>query len=689
MKKVLMITGIIIAVVFLRYLLTPVLEQLEMLSYDARAYISSDSGPFSGEFKHADKNIVIVTVDDYSMQEISKHPELNLGSWPWRRNVWGEMLDFVEEGKPKAVLFDLIFSNTNDNTPYDREFGLTLRKYNNVVLATTLNSRQSLVEYFSNKYQYDRMEDFKKAVEINNSDFLPTSKSLNVDIQDKELDKKITYYSHSPVADRFSEHNMMAVVNSVKEGDSVVRRSQPIFKLIKNDETYYMPSLAFAGFLKVVGDDEKIVVRNNKIMYKGRVIPIDDEGGTYINWHGQGGYDRNYDYIHISDILLSRIKAKNIIKPEFFKDKIIIVGRTSSGTDILASSVNPFMPGPEANATALDNFLNDTGANGSSRKMLTVMPDLAEYILIIILCAVIVYIGIISKSPFVGLINSSLLVMLYILMTIYVFANPGIRVWIPIAVPLYYILMSSVIVYSFRLHAEAAKKAEVMEMFGKFVSPGVLSQLVKSPEGLVLKSSRKPITIMFCDVKDFTSLSEKCNPEQLVHGLNGLFNEIVNIVFANKGTVDKFVGDCIMAYWGDPIASEDDAFMAVKTALDVKKRVNELKVANAKEGKIVFDVKIGVNTGEALLGLAGSDKIMSYTAMGDAVNVASRLETACSRLSKDILISKTTYEKVKEKIVAIEVGEIKVKGKDKHINVYEPIGFSQKLDIEENEPEEG
>lgn len=137
-----------------------------------------------------------------------------------------------------------------------------------------------------------------------------------------------------------------------------------------------------------------------------------------------------------------------------------------------------------------------------------------------------------------------------------------------------------------------------------------------------------------------------------------------------------------MAYWGDFSDSEDDEFMAVKTALEIKKRINELKIENAKEGKIIFDVKIGINTGEAILGLAGTDKIMSYTAMGDAVNVASRLESSCTLLDKDILISKSTYEATKDKIVVLGQWTISIKGKEEQIEVYEPIGLVEKVKLE-------
>lgn len=663
MKKGFLIFGIVLIALLVQALLKPVFDQLELLSYDTRAKVAVDDGPFSNKFSHADKNIVIVRIDDYSRNEISKNPQLDIGSWPWRRSVWAQTLRFIERGEPKAVLFDIIFNDVNNDASYDTTFSRTLRRYDNVVLATSLNNQKVLMDQAQASLK-----------DVVNSDFTPTSNPLDVQNYDKKVDDEITFYSHAPLSDIYTEHNTIGVVNKVVGRDSVIRNAQPIFKLIKGDETYYMPSLAFAGFLKYMGEDGPIVIKNKKIFYKGRVIPINNEGITPISWHGAGN---DYTSVPISKILLNWGRRKDI-KPDFFKDKIVIIGRTEAGTDIHASSVNPSYAGPEANATAIDNFINDSDINNKqARKFISQASLWVEYGLIILFCSLLVAVVMTSKNALMAFLNSALLVVSYILICVYAFVYPSLRVWIPMVVPLYYLLFTGAVVFSVRLYRESAKKAEVMSMFGKFVSPKVLSTLMKDTEHLVLKNSKKHITVMFCDVKDFTSLSEKCNPEQLVENLNELFNEIVNIIFENNGTVDKFVGDCVMAYWGDPIASEDDAYMAVKTAIDIRKKVDDLKIANIKEGKIVFDVKIGINTGDALLGLAGSDKIMSYTAMGDAVNTASRLEASCSKLKRDILISKATLEETKGKIVVMDVGTIDVKGKDQKIEVYEPIGLTE------------
>jgi len=664
MKKSLLIIFIALVVIFVRYLFAPVFEQLELTSYDWRCKMALDGQQFAGKFKPLDKkNIVIIEIDDYSRNQLAKHPELNLGPWPWRRDVWSGVIKFIERGQPKAILFDLIFAdNATVNSYQDTKLSWMLRNYDNIVIGTSLNHPKKLVD----KYQTKDL--------IKDADFMPTNKSLDVKVESKKVDDNITYYSHSPINNIYTEYTPTAVLNRVDSKDNVLRQQQPLFKLIKGDETYYIPSLAFAGFLKAMGDDGQIILKDDKIIYKNRVIPIDENGAVNISWHGT---KHNYEFIPISKLLIDYKNDQNF-NPDYFKDKIVLIGRTETGSDVHTTSVYPASLGTETVANALDNMLNDTDPeNLYVRKFIQTVPFHIEYGIIAIFCALILVTGFLSKNPFVGLLNGVLILLLYILTCIFVFVAPSLRFWIPMVVPIYYILATAAIFYAFRLHKEASKKTEIMNMFGKFVSPTVLSNLLANANNLVLKNSKKRITIMFCDVKDFTTLSEKSNPEQLVDNLNELFNEIVNIVFANNGTVDKFVGDCIMAYWGDPIASEDDAYMAVKTALEIKKRIAEIKVSSIQEGKIVFDVKIGINTGDALLGLVGSERLMSYTAMGDAINTAARLESSCSKLKRDVLIAKSTQDEVKDKIVTLDAGTISVKGKDEQIEIYEPIGFTE------------
>lgn len=663
-KNILIISGIILLMVLVELVIskTFLFEHFELLTYDLRARLSTDASPFARNFNKADRDIVIVAIDDYSKKELNENPRLDLGPWPWKRDVWTEVVDFIEQGEPKAVMFDMVFEGLNENSWNDRKFAQDLRKYDNIVLGTYLDSPKG------------RKDTFADAIELEENNFLPTSKSLDVEISDKKLEDAITFYVNAPVHDIYTEYNTMGVVNKVIDADSEVRQAQPLFKLVKNDETYYMPSLSFAGFMKYMGEESKIVVKDNKILYKDRVIPIDDDGTLNINWHK---YGRSYSYIPISKIFLNE-GTENEIKPEFFKDKLVIIGQTAAGKNIKLDSVsyNDYVS-PEATAVALDNFMNDSIPNDRKvRKFISEIPKPVQFFVTVFACLFVGVLVWVSKSAFVGCINGILSILLYILLSFWLFTNPSSRLLVPIAVPLYYLTVTSGIVFAFKFYKEMTRKTMLMDVFGKFVSPKVLANVLKNTESKGLKNTKKRISILFCDVKDFSGLSEKYEPEKLIENLNELFKEIVNIIFENNGTVDKFIGDCIMAYWSESSAQESDEFLAVKTALEIKKRVNELRVENAKEGKIIFDVKIGINTGEALLGLAGTDKIMSYTAMGDAVNVASRLESSCSTYKRDILISKSTYDKTKDKIVVLGVGKISIKGKEELIDVYEPIGLA-------------
>lgn len=651
-KNVLVIVGIIIFTIVLGHWLsnTYFFKHLELLSYDVRSKINANN---------ADKDIVILAIDNESLQELTSQPK------GWEKDVWKRVVQFVEKGQPKALMFNMVFEKLEDPPFYDRSFAETIKPYPNIVMGTYLDKPLS------------KENNFSKKIDISDNANIPTYSPLDVTIDDKSLEKAITYTESAPIDDFYIKYNTVGVLNSVLDDDSVVRKNQPIFKLVKNGKTYYMPSLAFAGFLKYMGEGGKIVIKNHKILYKGRVIPIDENGVVNISWHNMA---RSYAYIPVSKILVNKGgKGKgDEIKPEFFKDKLVIIGKTYTGKDIdLSSLIDSSYTMPEANAVALDNFINDSNPqNISARKFIHEIPKPIQYVIIAITCLIVALLGLLPKSAFLGFLNGFALIILYVTFSFWMFINPASRIWLPLVEPLYYLTVTSGMVFAFRFYTEMTKKASIMNVFGKFVSPKVLATVMKDPSQFVLKNSKKHLTILFCDVKGFTSLSEKYDAEKLVTNLNELFKEIVNIIFENEGTVDKFIGDCVMAYWGDiwgdMTSSEENEFLAVKTALEIKQKVDELKITNANNDKIVFDVKIGINTGEAILGLAGTDKIMSYTAMGDAVNVAARLETACSQYEKDILISKTTYERVKDKIEASNIGKISIKGKNEQIEVYEP-----------------
>lgn len=658
MNKAKLIFGIIVAVFLFERLLslTPLYKNIELATYDFRAKLSTDKGFFNSRFKHADKKIVIVAVDKASRKILSKNPALDLKTWPWRRDVWADVLSFIEKGNPKAVIFDMVFNELNENSWNDRRFAQTLRGYKNVVLATELSDP---------KYLVDKMP---KGEEIENSKYVPTATTLNVKINKKKIEDAITYYSHSAVHEIYTSANTVAVDNKAADKDSVVRRSQPVFKLIKANQTYFMPSLAFAGFLKYIGDDGNVVIKKSEINYKGRIIPINSKGEANISWHGFG---HNYTYVPISKILLNN-GAKDDLSPDYFNDKIVIIGKIDK--DTLATSVNRNFVQSEIDATILDNFINDTYSGKQTRKFVTKMPGWLTFILVILSCALVAAAGIFTKRAKTGLILGLIYIAAYIIFCILEFSNPSIRLWVPMVGPIFYFLVTAGIIFAIKFKKEWLLRAKIINIFGELVPDESLKTILKDPNESVFKNTRKRITVMFCDVKDFAGLTKRAYPDELTDDLNALLNEIIKIIFENGGTIDNIVGDCIIAYWGAPTASMEDPFKAVKTSLEIKKRINELKLINAKENKTIFDIKIGINTGEAVLGLLGVKNRIKYTPLGDTVKIASELKSNCQKLKRDILISQALYNEIKSKILVLDAGKIGLKGKPEE-EVYEPIAL--------------
>ena len=208
-----------------------------------------------------------------------------------------------------------------------------------------------------------------------------------------------------------------------------------------------------------------------------------------------------------------------------------------------------------------------------------------------------------------------------------------------------------------------------------YISPQIMDEILSDPKKLNLGGTKKELTILFSDVRGFTTLSENAEPEEVVKMLNEYFSAMVEVIFRNNGTVDKFIGDAIMAFWNAPLPIEDHAYLSVKTAVEMLEALEKLKEKWEKENKTGIDIGIGINTADVTIGNIGSEKIKDYTIIGDGVNTASRLESATKEYNAKIIISETTYEKVKDKVIANYRGESKLKGKDKLIKVYEVVGL--------------
>ncbi|EKD64198.1 MAG: hypothetical protein ACD_51C00048G0001 [uncultured bacterium] len=240
--------------------------------------------------------------------------------------------------------------------------------------------------------------------------------------------------------------------------------------------------------------------------------------------------------------------------------------------------------------------------------------------------------------------------------------------------PFLVIVVAYIAAMAIRYFTEVQDKARVRGAFSHYVAKDVVDEILKAPEALKLGGDKKEITIFFADIKNFTNWSESVSPQELAVQLNEYFSALSEIVMRNKGTVDKFIGDAIMAFWGAPLALSNHAEMACETALLAREKLRELNAKWTGEGKKELHFRIGINTGEAIVGNLGSQDRFDYTAIGDNVNLASRLEGANKFYSTEIMISENTYAAVAKKFATRKLDLIRVKGKDQAIAIYELLG---------------
>ena len=244
-------------------------------------------------------------------------------------------------------------------------------------------------------------------------------------------------------------------------------------------------------------------------------------------------------------------------------------------------------------------------------------------------------------------------------------------IWIPVTVPALALIFAFVGDLAWKYFVEGREKRQIKKLFSRYVSKDVYDQLVANPSLAALGGARRHMTVLFSDIRGFTTLSEKGTPEDVVSQLNQLFTRMVAVVFEHRGTVDKFVGDMIMALYGAPLDDEDHAEHAVQTALAMIKTLHEMNEVWAREGKPQLGIGIGINTGDMIAGNVGSESIMSYTVIGDAVNLGARLESLNKDYGTLIIISEATRSRLKGRYDIHPLGDVIVKGKSQPVAIFE------------------
>jgi adenylate cyclase len=484
-----------------------------------------------------------------------------------------------------------------------------------------------------------------------------------------------------------------AYFNAFQDSDGYIRRT----KLVTRYGNIIAPSLALKtvlvaqkrGAMVVLNEDpnnpnskrvNELTMTDLESGDSLETIPVDGEARININYAGP---QKMFPYISVIDLLkksdmltiTQRVNGQEkkiqVNRKDFLKDKIIFVGATAVG--IYDLRVTPFaenFPGLETHANIAENILQ--------KQFFTNIPDEPIYMLLFIfIFGVLLSYGIART----GAVNGSIITVISLLSTYYIDKNllfsKGIV--ISLVLPLLLIVLIYIFLTFYKYLTEERKKRELKGTFQKYVSPAVVNEILSHPEKINLGGRKENMTVMFSDVRGFTTLAEKLDPEVLSTFLNRYLTPMTRLVFKNDGTLDKYIGDAIMAFFGAPISDKTHAKKCCITALEMIEKLKDLNVEFAKEQLPPLDIGIGINTGDMSVGNMGSDIVRSYTVMGDSVNLASRLEGINKNYGTRIIISEFTYAQVKDQFTVRELDWVRVKGKLLPVKIYELIS-NKKID---------
>lgn len=372
-----------------------------------------------------------------------------------------------------------------------------------------------------------------------------------------------------------------------------------------------------------------------------------------INFVGAPGSFERHSFV---DALESGIDSR---------DKIVVIGATAPDFHdeyIVPTSEGNAMPGIEVHANALQNMI--------TRDFIREQSGLSVVIVIFVFALISTILNYFVPIKISTIILAAS-IFAYIFFAIAYFSVSG------VLLNLVYFPLTIAVTYGanmlFFYEATKSEKKQAIKAFSRYVSAEIVDEIIKNPKMLKLGGQKKEITIMFSDIRKFTTISEKLKPEELVHLLNEFLTIMSDIIMENKGVVDKFIGDAIMALWGVPLPEKNHAKLACRTALKMRRSLDEVQEQWSKKGIPNFDIGIGINTGEAVVGNIGSQQRFDYTAIGDSINLASRVEGLTKQYGVRILITENTYKHVKDDFVTRKIDLVAVKGKKEPVWVHEII----------------
>jgi adenylate cyclase len=594
----------------------------------------------------SDSSIVIVDIDNRSLRLYQQ----DLGRWPWPRNAHGAILELIGLGEPRLVGYDVLFSEPDLAHPAADSLFLEAARAAPPTLHAVLFDEPD-----ADPAQAARLE----RTLLDRGDRLAALERFALPIPPDEISAPSYTTADLPLAGLLGSAAGIGAINRSPDPDGVARRE----RLVSRFRGLAYPGMALALAVGGPTGYGRVAAKDGELWLDGARLPLED-GRLRPHWRGSYA-DRPYRVVPAHDVLNAYAQlatgAEPDLDPMIFRDRIVLVGSSATGVaDLLAGPFAPVEPGVFLHATLLDTLL-------SGNFLRVLHPAVAVAATLLLTLAGGLLLAGIRSLPRAAATAAALLLGVALLAGA-AFLGAG---WLlPVAAPAVGIVLATTGAMAGNWLTEGRRHREVRSAFGKFIPPSVVDEITSARTD-PRRVERREISVLFSDVRGFTTLSERSTPELVIETLNEYMAAMVGTVFDHSGTLDKFIGDGLMAFFGAPLPDPDHARHACACAIAMVDRLEELNAGWEAAGKPRLAIGIGVHTGHAVVGFVGDpERRLDYTAIGDTVNVASRLEGLTKEAGASILASAATIRAAGDTVPARPLGKRAVKGRAEPIDVY-------------------
>jgi len=579
----------------------------------------------------ASDDVVIVTIDEKSIQTI--------GRWSWDRNVFAELLYTLTDAEPSVIAFDVIFS---EPSAHDQELAQAIDYAGNVLLPLVFDFSGELGHHGTG----DELDNFALR-QVSHPEKFQTYRPIgasSVLLPRPELAAMSMGLGH---------------INMHPDRDGILRWE--LTQIAYDGRLVPSMPLLTAAAHKGVPLDQILVDATTDVTLGDTTIPTDHFGRMLIPYYGPSG---TFPHYSVADIFNGSIPAEKLA------NKVVLIGATAVGIyDLRVTPFSAAMPGVEKHAAVISAILED--------KTLAQAPLWGETLLLV--CSGLVLTLLLRRTGAISslMLTATFCIGIIILATLTFLKG---QTWLNLSAPLLNCtsIYTAIMAYSFRVEERSSRY--IKSLFSSYVTERVVHELIHHPEMARLGGDRREVTVLFSDIKGFTRFSEKHSPQEVVTLLNEYLTAMTEVIFRWEGTLDKFVGDEIMVFWGAPMPQADHAERAVRCALEMRSRLNELQEEWQKRGVESLDAGIGINSGEVLVGNIGAEgKKMDYTIIGDHVNLGARVEALTRHYATPILLTEHTLDCLTRNSSTTiarsnfrKIDEVAVKGRETLVTLYLP-----------------